>query len=63
MESVKIDGNHLTIEEIIAVARNGAYVELAPEAKVAINQSRSWVGNYPIRQASVRDQHWIWSFF
>lgn len=43
MESVKIDGNHLTIEEIIAVARNGAYVELAPEAKVAINQSRSWV--------------------
>ena len=43
MGSIKIDGNHLTIEEIIAVARNGAYVELAPAAEVAINQSRSWV--------------------
>lgn len=43
MNSVTIDGDHLTIEEIVAVARNGAQVALASSAKKAIQRSRHWV--------------------
>jgi histidine ammonia-lyase len=43
LEKITIDGSHLTIEEIIAVARHGAQVDLAPSAKDAINQARGWV--------------------
>ncbi|MBG0788413.1 MAG: aromatic amino acid lyase, partial [Anaerolineaceae bacterium] len=38
-----IDGSHLTIEDIVAVARRGAQVEIAPSARDAINQARGWV--------------------
>jgi histidine ammonia-lyase len=43
MRTVTLDGEHLTIEEIIAVARNGAIVELASSAQAAIQTSRAWV--------------------
>lgn len=40
---IQIDGNHLTIKEVIAVTRSGERVELAPEAHQRVVQSRSWV--------------------
>ncbi len=40
---ITINGNELSIEEVIAVARHGEQVELAPEAYQAIEQSRTWV--------------------
>lgn len=43
MQTVLIDGNHLTIEEIVAVAREGAQVELASSAKLAVENSREWI--------------------
>jgi histidine ammonia-lyase len=43
LETITIDGNHLTIEEIIAVARNFAEVQLAPAAKTAIKRAHGWV--------------------
>lgn len=43
MSVIKIDGNSLTIEEIVAVARRGIGVELTPSAREAIQQSHGWV--------------------
>ncbi|MFN2304273.1 MAG: histidine ammonia-lyase [Anaerolineales bacterium] len=43
MDLITIDGKSLTIEDIVAVARFGAEVVLAPSAKVAIQRSRGWV--------------------
>lgn len=40
---VEIDGYHLTIEDVIAVARNKEFVSLSPEAKDAIRLSRGWL--------------------
>ena len=41
IQSVVIDGHSLTFESFIAVARYGARVELAPEAKAAMERSRA----------------------
>ena len=41
--TVKIDGAHLTIEEVVSVARHGTPVELAPEARNAIRRSHDLV--------------------
>lgn len=43
MKPIRIDGENLTIEEIVAVARHGAKVELAPSACEAIRRSHDWV--------------------
>ena len=43
MQPIKIDGQQLTIEEIVSVARNGAKVVLAESARAAIHRSRKWV--------------------
>ena len=41
IKNVVIDGHSLTFESFIAVARFGAHVELAPEAKAAMERSRA----------------------
>jgi histidine ammonia-lyase len=43
MQKITIDGSHLTIEEIVAVARHGAEVMLAPPAREAIQTSHLWI--------------------
>ncbi len=43
METITIDGSHLTIEEIVAVARHFAKVRLAPDAKTAVERAHGWV--------------------
>ena len=43
METIILDGNTLTIEEIVAVSRYGVKVKLAPSAIEAILRSRKWV--------------------
>ena len=43
MEKITIDGSHLTIEDIVAVARHGAQVDLTPSARDAVNKARGWV--------------------
>lgn len=43
MEPIRISGEGLTIEDIVAVARYGAKVELAPSARQAINRAHGWV--------------------
>jgi histidine ammonia-lyase len=43
VQEIIIDGSHLTIEEIVAVARHGASVSLANSAREAIVRSRQWV--------------------
>ena len=43
MHTVTIDGEHLTIEDVVAVARDGVQVELAPSAKDAVQTSRAWI--------------------
>jgi len=40
---VFIDGNSLTIDDVVKVARHGEKVALSPKAIGAINKSRSWV--------------------
>lgn len=49
MNSVKIDGQQLTIEEIVAVARHGTKVELAESARKAIQTARDWVDAIVLR--------------
>jgi histidine ammonia-lyase len=39
----QIDGNNLTIKDIVSVARNGTKVEIRPEAYAGITQSHGWV--------------------
>lgn len=43
MNKVIIDGNSLTLQQIVDVARNNHLVELSEEAKVRVNKSRSIV--------------------
>ena len=40
---IQIDGNQLTIPQVVAVAREGEQVEIAPNAMEKIKQSRTWV--------------------
>jgi histidine ammonia-lyase len=47
---VVLDGNTLTIEQVVAVARNGADVVLAPAAVRRMKESRRWV------ERAVRDR-------
>lgn len=53
MKTITIDGDHLKIEEIVAVARQGALVELAPSARKSIARSREWVENIISREEPV----------
>ena len=43
METIKIDGENLSIADIVAVARDGAKVALGPSARTKIKRSRAWV--------------------
>jgi histidine ammonia-lyase len=43
VEKIVIDGQNLSIQDIIAVARKGARVELDPSARARINASQQWV--------------------
>ena len=43
MKSISIGGAKLTVEELIAVARKGARVQLSEEAIAAIDRSRQVV--------------------
>ena len=45
MDLITIDGNHLTIDEINAVARHGVRVELSAEAHVQIARAQNWVAD------------------
>ncbi len=40
---IMINGNDLTLEQVIAVARNGTHVALADDAKAAVNKARAYV--------------------
>lgn len=46
MEKILIDGRHLTIEDVVAVARNGAQVGLTDEAVKAIVKARKLVDRF-----------------
>jgi histidine ammonia-lyase len=41
--TIEIDGSHLTIDDLIAVARYNERVSLSPMARKAIQRSREWV--------------------
>lgn len=41
--TVEVGGDRLTLDQLIAVARGGAHVELAPEAASRMQPSRDWV--------------------
>jgi len=53
LQTIKIDGAHLTIEEIVAVARQGTKVKLASSARKAITRSHDWVENIVAREEPV----------
>lgn len=53
METVFINGNSLTVEEIMAVSRNYAKVALDPSAIDVIKRSREWVENIFSRREPV----------
>ena len=38
---INLDGEHLTLEDVIAVARHGATCEIVQEAKEAVEASRN----------------------
>ncbi len=40
---IKIDGNNLTIEDIVSVARQGTKVEIAPEAYPGVSAAHTKV--------------------
>ena len=42
---IHLDGNSLTLEDVIAVARHGATCEIDQEAKKAVEASRKIVNN------------------
>jgi len=46
---ILIDGSKLSIEDIVAVARNGAKVRLTTDAKTAIQRSHKWVEDIIVR--------------
>ncbi|MCI7145411.1 MAG: histidine ammonia-lyase [Clostridiales bacterium] len=41
--TIRIDGNSLTVEDVIKVCREGEKVEIAEEAKAAVNRARAYV--------------------
>ncbi len=43
MTTIKVDGNHLTLEDIANVARHHYKIELTPAAIIAIEKSRAYV--------------------
>lgn len=49
VKSLTIDGSHLTIDEIVSVARQGAQVSLASSAKKAIRRAHRWVEEIVIK--------------
>ena len=51
---IVIDGNNLTIEDVLHVARGGMPVSLAPAAKRRMEKSRAWV------EKSVREQEVVY---
>ena len=42
-EPVQVDGEHLTIGDVVAIARQGRHVALSPLARPRIQRSRAWV--------------------
>jgi histidine ammonia-lyase len=40
---VQIDGNHLTVEDVVGVARHHLTVDLAPEARQRVIRAQHWV--------------------
>ncbi|SEF55295.1 histidine ammonia-lyase [Caloramator fervidus] len=46
MNKVIIDGNSLTIEDVVNVARNGYFVELSDEAKERVKKARNLVDKF-----------------
>lgn len=46
MKTIKIDGNSLTLEDFVAIARFGAKVEFSEEAKKNMQKSRDLVEHY-----------------
>lgn len=53
MGHLYIDGEHLTIKDVVNVAREGFVVELSPEAVSKIKKSRKYVDNLVEREAVV----------
>ncbi len=43
MSPIKIDGSNLSIDDVVAVARNGEEVQLTSKARNVIQRSRDWV--------------------
>jgi len=43
LSQVMIDGSNLSIDDVVAVARNGAEVQLTSNARNVIQRSRDWV--------------------
>jgi histidine ammonia-lyase len=43
VKTIKLDGENLTIEDIVSVARNGSKVALATSARAKIQKSHQWV--------------------
>ena len=58
---IHLDGNSLTLEEVIAVARHGAQCELDEQAKEAVIASRKIVDDI-VRGKTSRlwCNHWLW---
>ena len=50
---IHLDGNSLTLEDVIAVARHGAKCELDEQAKEAVIASRQLVDD-------ILCDHWLW---
>ncbi|CCJ34245.1 histidine ammonia-lyase [Caloramator australicus] len=46
MNKVVIDGHHLTIQDVVNVARNGYYVELSDDAKLRVEKARALVDKF-----------------
>ncbi|MGI5999104.1 MAG: aromatic amino acid lyase, partial [Lutispora sp.] len=53
MGHLYIDGEHLTIKDVINVAREGFKVELSPEAVSKIKKSREYVDDLVEKEAVV----------
>ena len=43
MSTIVLDGNSLTIEQVVRIAREGVKVELAPEARAEIVKKRAYI--------------------
>ncbi|MFH1417715.1 MAG: histidine ammonia-lyase [Planctomycetota bacterium] len=53
MEQVTLDGNSLTIEQIRSVARRGAAVALAPDARAKVQRSRDVIERFIAQDAAI----------